>query len=136
MKTTIGHGRLEDRPGGAEQGLLVAHLDVAPGEEVEEFAVMPTAHRARGVPSPAAAVVRQPHEVVASRLVESGAESCDHTPVGLVADGTAPLVTGDIRVTTLVRAIGRHVVTQVTSTGAFDWEVLDASIARGALLLG
>src|SRR5262249_54968903 len=33
--------RLEDGPGGAEDGLLVADLDVAPGEEVEQFAVAP-----------------------------------------------------------------------------------------------
>jgi len=29
------------RPGRAEQGLLVAHLDVAPGQEKEQFAVTP-----------------------------------------------------------------------------------------------
>jgi hypothetical protein len=33
--------RLDDGPGGAQSRLLVAHLDVAPGEEVEQLAVAP-----------------------------------------------------------------------------------------------
>ncbi len=37
------HGEqgLQDRPGGPQGGLLVAHLDIAPGEEVEQLAVAP-----------------------------------------------------------------------------------------------
>ena len=35
------HEGLQDRPGGAERGLLVAHLDVAPDQEVEQLAVLP-----------------------------------------------------------------------------------------------
>ena len=35
------HGRLQHGPGDAESGLLVADLDVAPGEEEQELAVRP-----------------------------------------------------------------------------------------------
>ncbi len=36
-----GQNGLQDRPGDAQRGLLVAHLDVPPGEEVNQLAVVP-----------------------------------------------------------------------------------------------
>ena len=32
--------RLDDRPRRPERGLLVAHLDIAPGQEIEQLAIL------------------------------------------------------------------------------------------------
>ena len=50
-----GHGgeRLNDGPGDAEGGLFVAELDVAEGQEVEQFAVAPEFREVEGAPAAA-----------------------------------------------------------------------------------
>ena len=48
-----GHGQegLENDPGDADEGLLVANFDVAPDEEKEEFAIVPEFARAELQPA-------------------------------------------------------------------------------------
>ena len=46
------HQRLDDRPGGAEHRLLVADLDVAPDEEIQQLAVRPDFRERGGPPTP------------------------------------------------------------------------------------
>jgi hypothetical protein len=41
VKAPHGHKRLQNDPGDAYDGLLVADLDVAPHEEIEEFTICP-----------------------------------------------------------------------------------------------
>ena len=43
--------RLDDGPGRADYRLLVAHLDVAPREEVQQFAVVPDLAQIHGHPT-------------------------------------------------------------------------------------
>jgi len=33
--------RLDDRPGGTQNGLLVAYLDVSPSKEIKKFSILP-----------------------------------------------------------------------------------------------
>jgi hypothetical protein len=74
-----GQERLQDRPGRAEERLLVAHLDVAPREEEQELAEAPEVGQAE-----AREALRRADD---DRLVSFGGRCCRHTLVTVASTG-------------------------------------------------